>query len=369
MAQENYVEGCSMQIPPLLESDGFCFWKARFETHIKSKDIDLWKVIRNDDFYFEIEDSETKMMKESFKNCKIDLLTQEYEKFLISNEEAINSGFTRFNAIVTILKYLDPDYSSKNHVRKFLRALPLKWRAKVTTIEEAKDLATLSFDELVSNLKVYEMILKNDGIASKTTTKEKVKSLALKAKVTREQTSDDSDSQGGSDEDVDEEEAEAFNLMPRNFYKFFRKGNRFGHGNRCGNGANRFGRGRENSFGNKGSESSRQKGVCYNYRVEGHFASECTKPKENKALSEEHRVIDLDIIDLKKENEELLRFNKDFTKTFENLLIEKRALESENSKLLSKVNDLGFEVKKLINDKRWLHLAKRVMYSPKRLAL
>ncbi|GJW72638.1 hypothetical protein Tco_0129555 [Tanacetum coccineum] len=55
------------------------------------------------------------------------------------------------------------------------------------------------------------------GVASKTT-KEKVKSLSLKAKVTREQTSDDSDSQGGSDEDVDEEEAEAFNLMARNFH-------------------------------------------------------------------------------------------------------------------------------------------------------
>ncbi|GKB47673.1 hypothetical protein Tco_0898426 [Tanacetum coccineum] len=41
------------------------------------------------------------------------------------------------------------------------------------------------------------MDLDNDGIESKTT-KEKVKSLALKAKVTREQTSDDSDSQGGS---------------------------------------------------------------------------------------------------------------------------------------------------------------------------
>ncbi|GKB30017.1 hypothetical protein Tco_0869418 [Tanacetum coccineum] len=193
-------------------------------------------------------------------NYKIYLLTQEYEKFLISNEETINSGFTRFNAIVTSLKSLDPDYSSKNHVRKFFLALPLKWRAKVTTIEEAKDLATLPLDELISNLKVYEMVLDNDGVASKTT-KEKVKSLALKAKVTREQTSDDSDGPGESDEYTDEEEeAEAFNLMARNFRKFFRKGNRFGRSNRFGNGAN---------------------------RVEGHFASECTKPKENKAMSEE----------------------------------------------------------------------------------
>ncbi|GKF65286.1 hypothetical protein Tco_0191803 [Tanacetum coccineum] len=134
------------------------------------------------------------------KNCQIGILTQEYEKFSISNEETIDSGFTRFNAIVTNLKSLDPDYSSKNHARKFLRALPLKWRAKVTAIEEAKDLATLPLDKLISNLKVYEIVLDSDGVPPKTT-KEKVKSLDPKAKVTREQTSDDSDSQGGSDED------------------------------------------------------------------------------------------------------------------------------------------------------------------------
>ncbi|GJW96488.1 UBN2 domain-containing protein, partial [Tanacetum coccineum] len=191
------------------------------------------------------------------KNCKIDLLTQEYEKFSISNEETIDSGFTHFNAIVTSLKSLDPDYSSKNHVRKFIRALPLRWRAKVMTIEEAKDLDTLSLDELIGNLKVYEMVLDNDRVASKTT-KEKVKSLALKSKVTRDQTSDDSDSQGGSDEDVYEEEEPGA----------FRKG-------------------RSNSFGNKGGERSKPKGACYNCEIEGHFASECRKQKENKAFIRE----------------------------------------------------------------------------------
>ncbi|GKA04452.1 hypothetical protein Tco_0683572 [Tanacetum coccineum] len=237
MAQENYIEGCSMQRPPLLEADEFCFWKTCFETCIKSKDIDLWQAIQNGDFVFMMEDLETKMEVETpyellkddqkkqlgkyneakinlynalpFKDCKIDLLTQQYEKFSISSKETINSGFTRFNDIVISLKSLDQDYSSKNHVRKSLCALLLKWEAKVTAIEEAKDLATLPLDELIGNLKVYEMILENYGVASKTT-KEKVKSLALKAKVTIEQTSNYSNGQGGSDEDIDEE-VEAFN--------------------------------------------------------------------------------------------------------------------------------------------------------------
>nr|GFA77440.1 zf-CCHC domain-containing protein/DUF4219 domain-containing protein/UBN2 domain-containing protein [Tanacetum cinerariifolium] len=39
---------------------------------------------------------------------------------------------------------------------KFLRALHPKWCAKVTGIEESKDLTSLSLDELIGNLKVYE---------------------------------------------------------------------------------------------------------------------------------------------------------------------------------------------------------------------
>nr|GEV12917.1 UBN2 domain-containing protein [Tanacetum cinerariifolium] len=60
------------------------------------------------------------------------------------------------------LKALDEGYSSKKYVRKFLRALHPKWRGKVTAIEESKDLTSLSIDELIENLKVYEMIIMKD---------------------------------------------------------------------------------------------------------------------------------------------------------------------------------------------------------------
>ncbi|GKB02507.1 hypothetical protein Tco_0830596, partial [Tanacetum coccineum] len=234
------------------------------------------------------------------KNCKIDLLTQEYEKFSISNKETIDSGFTRFNAIVTTLKSLDLDYSSMNHVRKFICALLLKWKAKVTAIEEAKDLATLPLDELIGNIKVYKMVLDNDRVASKTT-KEKVKSLALKAKVTRDQTSDDSDSQGGSDG----EEAKAFNLLARNFCKFFRKDNRFGRESR-----------RKTWRNIEDGDEQLNDETCLMAIDSQEVVS---KPSNSN--------INLNYIDLQKENEELLKFNKDFAKTFEKILKEKRSLK------------------------------------------
>ncbi|GKB84438.1 hypothetical protein Tco_0956710 [Tanacetum coccineum] len=88
---------------------------------------------------------------------KIDLLVQQYEQFTIPKEESIDNAFTRFNTIITTLKALDEGFSSKNYVRKFLRALHPKWRAKVTAIEESKDLTSLSLDVAIATLKVYEI--------------------------------------------------------------------------------------------------------------------------------------------------------------------------------------------------------------------
>ncbi|GJW02101.1 zf-CCHC domain-containing protein [Tanacetum coccineum] len=86
------------------------------------------------------------------KDNKIDLLVQQYEQFTISEEESIDNDFARFNTIITSLKALDEGFSSKNCVRKFLRVLLPKWRKKVTAIEESKDLASLSLDELIESL-------------------------------------------------------------------------------------------------------------------------------------------------------------------------------------------------------------------------
>ncbi|GJR00288.1 hypothetical protein Tco_0523272, partial [Tanacetum coccineum] len=87
------------------------------------------------------------------KDNKINLLVQQYEQFVISEDESIDSAFARFNTIITSLKALDEGYSSKNYVRKFLRALHPKLRAKVMAIEESKGLTSLSLDELIGNLK------------------------------------------------------------------------------------------------------------------------------------------------------------------------------------------------------------------------
>ncbi|GJZ35146.1 hypothetical protein Tco_0580963 [Tanacetum coccineum] len=115
------------------------------------------------------------------KDNKIDILVQQNERFMIPEEESIDNAFARFNTVINSLKALDEGFSSKNYIRKFLRALHPKWRAKVTVIEESKDLTSLSLDELIGNLKVYEVIIKKDSEMVKGK-REQNRSLALKAK-------------------------------------------------------------------------------------------------------------------------------------------------------------------------------------------
>ena len=273
MESEKYLEGQSMQRPPLFESDGFLYWKNRFETYVKSKDLDLWHIITNGDFLpiqnnpetkkdeivpFEkqnddlkrklAKNNEAKMViynalprkeyerifmcetakeiwnsllithqgNNQVKDNKIDLLVQQYEQFTIPEEESIDNAFARFNTIITSLKALDENFSSKNFVRKFLRALHPKWRAKVTAIEESKNLSTLQLDELIGNLKVYEAIIKKDSEMVKGK-REQSKSIALKAR--KESNNEDSSSSESDDEE--------YAMAVRDFKKFFKRRGRF----------------------------------------------------------------------------------------------------------------------------------------------
>ncbi|GJU35856.1 putative reverse transcriptase domain-containing protein [Tanacetum coccineum] len=142
--------------------------------------------------------------------------TREAPKSICRKKEESINRFARFNTIITSLKALDEGFSSKNYVRNFLRALHPKWRVKVTAIEESKVLTSLSLDELIGNLKVYEVILKKDSEMVKGK-REQNRSLALKAK--KESSDEDSSTSDSEDEE--------YAMAMRDFKKFFKRRGRF----------------------------------------------------------------------------------------------------------------------------------------------
>nr|GEV53330.1 retrovirus-related Pol polyprotein from transposon TNT 1-94 [Tanacetum cinerariifolium] len=175
--------------------------------------------------------------------------------------EYIDIAFARFNTIITSLKALDECYSSKIYVRKFLRALHAKWRAKVTVIEESKDLTSLSLDVLIKHLKVHEMIIKKDSEIVKA--KGERKSLALKAKK------ESSDEECLTSESEDEEYA----MEVRDFKKIFKRRGRFVRQPR--NDKKTFQRSRDD-MNDKGDRK------CFRCGDPNYLIKECLKPPKDK---------------------------------------------------------------------------------------
>ncbi|GJX51588.1 ribosomal protein L7Ae/L30e/S12e/Gadd45 [Tanacetum coccineum] len=161
-----------------------------------------------------------------------------------SEEESIDNAFARFNTIITSLKALDEGFSSKNYVRKFLRALHPKWRAK-------KD------SEMVKGKK------------------EQNRSLALKAK--KESSDEDSSTSDSEDEE--------YTMAVRDFKKFFKRRERFvrqPHDER------------KSSQRNKDDKNSKSKRKCFKSGDPNHLIGECPNYQETiiKELSlEDHGVI------------------------------------------------------------------------------
>src|SRR3954471_3231625 len=73
--------------------------------------------------------------------------------------ESIKDMYTKFTDITNSLIGLGKTYSSVECVRKILLALTSDWEKKVTAIEEANDLSTLSVEYLIGNLMAYKVNL------------------------------------------------------------------------------------------------------------------------------------------------------------------------------------------------------------------
>jgi hypothetical protein len=83
-----------MQRPPLFESDGFLYWKNRFETYVKSKDLDLWLVIIFGDFPPTQQNPETKMDE----IVPFEKQNDDFKKKLAKNNEAKMVIIMRYRA-------------------------------------------------------------------------------------------------------------------------------------------------------------------------------------------------------------------------------------------------------------------------------
>ena len=118
------------------------------------------------------------------KDTKLQMLTTRFEELNMSEDESFDSFYSKLNEVVVIKFNLGEKMEDSKIVRKILQSLSESFCAKVTAIEESKDLDDIKVQELVGSLQKYELSLPNQR---------KSKSLALKIVNERVEVHDSSD--------------------------------------------------------------------------------------------------------------------------------------------------------------------------------
>ena len=92
-------------------------------------------------------------------------------------------------------------------MRKVFKSLPERFHAKITVIEESKNIDKIPLTELVGNLQTYELVLTRIGKSDKS------KSMVLKAKS------------NDTNESSDDEDSKMKSYITRKFKKFMKNAN------------------------------------------------------------------------------------------------------------------------------------------------
>ena len=92
----------------------------------------------------------------------------------MEEDETFDEFYAKLKDIVNSAFNLGESITESKIVRKILRSLPERFHAKITAIEEVKDIDQRPLTELVGNLQTYKMGLGSMGKGGKS------KTLALK---------------------------------------------------------------------------------------------------------------------------------------------------------------------------------------------
>ena len=125
----------------------------------------------------------------------------------MEDDESFDEFYAKLKDIINSAFNLGETIPKPKVVRKVLRSLPERFHAKITAIEESKDINSIPLMELVGNLQTYELGLTRIGKGSKS------KSMSLKAKSNE------------TDESSDDEDSKMKSYITRQFKKFMKNAN------------------------------------------------------------------------------------------------------------------------------------------------
>ncbi|KAK0585145.1 hypothetical protein LWI29_023944 [Acer saccharum] len=233
---DSMPEGASSGRPPLLNSGNYSFWKIRMRAYIRSINEKAWISVEEGyelptkriedgtmiakpraewtaiDFdnakwhhramnaifggvdctqFIYIQNLES--AKEAWdtlqttnegtlavRRSRVQMLTSQFESLVMNEDEKLVDFQTRLLNITNQSQTLGELYPQERINWKILRSLPKRFNAKVTAIEESKNVDLMRVDELLGSLQTYELGFKP-----------KIEGKGIALKVTNEESEDD----------------------------------------------------------------------------------------------------------------------------------------------------------------------------------
>jgi ribosomal protein L12E/L44/L45/RPP1/RPP2 len=136
------------------------------------------------------------------------MLISRFEEIKMLEDETFREFYSKMSDLRNSMVSLGKSISDVKLIQKVLRSLLERFKIKVTTIEESKDLEEMKIEELVGSLQTYELSLPPV---------KKVKTIALKASKKKAKVSSEEDS---------ENEEDAVAMLAKNFGRIM-KNNKF----------------------------------------------------------------------------------------------------------------------------------------------
>ena len=240
-------KGQSLIIPHLFDGTNYAYWKVRMRTFLQSLDKKVWQAmeigwtkpkeapVNWDDAKIKAANfnsralnalfsavmnkeskkiSSTETAKEAWtilqttyegtkavKDSKLQEITTNFEEIKVEEDESFDEFYAKLVNSIFNLREIIP---KPKVVRKVFRSLPKRFHAKITAIEELKDIDKIHLTELVGNLQTYKLGL------TKIRKSSKGKSMALKAKS------------NDTNESSEDEDSKMKSYITRQFKKFMK---------------------------------------------------------------------------------------------------------------------------------------------------
>ena len=202
---DNTTQSSTISVP-IFNGENYDFWRVKMETYFSSQD--LWDIIeegftipadtsalnasqekelkknkqKNSKALFTLQQAVTdpifprimgaKTAKEAWNTLqeefqgsvkvravKLQSLRRDFELLKMKESETVKDYYSKVKEIVNQMRAFGEDILDKKIVEKILITMPQKFDPIVTTIEETKDLSTLSETELMGSLEAYEQRL------------------------------------------------------------------------------------------------------------------------------------------------------------------------------------------------------------------